>query len=61
MCSLQDNTISESDLAELEACDEWVSLMVELEMSETEHLIEYARANAPAAAQYVEQQVLGKH
>jgi len=52
--------LTDEQLEELEAVDAWLDMMVDLEESETEHLIAYALQHAPAAAQVVEEQVLAQ-
>ncbi len=43
-------SISEEELAELEAVDDWIEQLVELELAEQEHLKATALAEAPPEA-----------
>lgn len=49
-CAVEDDeaSITSTELEELEALEEWVQLMAELEESEREHLISVALSQAPA-------------
>lgn len=58
---VSDEDLTEEELEELEMCDQWVQLMADLDQLEQDHLIATALELAPAAAWYVEEEVLGSH